>query len=205
MTLKLATLIFAGLAAMTFCAAPAQARTDVVSYSPVSKDGAIAEGKTLIDLRYKGECSTGSMVVHNALRCSNARFFRLDPCFRDPSRKASVLCLYSPWDTRLRRLKVKGKISSKYSASPGTAWAIELATGDRCTLTTGGTRGFDDAKPERIAAYNCTSILLWGLPDRSASDWTIWASERDFTDLPYPSRLEHKVNVKTAWVGAALR
>lgn len=183
----LATLLLFGA-----MAAPAAAATQVIRWSPFV-DGALRPGLVATPA-FGGDCFTGSFAVHRAYRCIDGNFLR-DPCFADPTREHTVLCVRDPFSRGVVRLRVSGDLDRSGSAPASVVWAIRLANGQRCTFFAGGATSADPAG--RRANYGCSGrqTILWGNPIRRGRTWRIRLSH-SFT--PGPERL---AAIRTAYIG----
>jgi hypothetical protein len=184
--------------AATLIAAPAagaDAATLAVTYSPFAADGTLSPGLRATPA-FGGTCDTGSFVVSGeaVFRCFAADVIR-DPCFADvagsTSERAVVVCVASPWAKDVVRLRVRGPLNAQGGApSGGPPWALQLASGRRCTFLEGATTTVGG----RRMNYGCgAGRVLLGTPDRSGPTWRI----RQATS-PGGAHLR-KVAIATAW------
>lgn len=176
-------------------ATAADARTRVVRWSPFTEDGSLRAGLVATP-RFGGDCWTGSFVVDGGYRCAAGDRLH-DPCFADPVRKDVVVCVSSPFDRGVVRLRVSGSMDDQSSAGPDVAWGLRLASGLRCTFLAGGATGADSGG--RRLNYLCrgSSAVLWGNPIRRGETWRI-RSTRSMS--PAGQRL---VDIRTAYIGDA--
>lgn len=157
----------AGVAVLA-SAAPSPAATTLERWSPFTDSGAL-RSNLRVTPAFGGECWTGSFVVHDAFRCM-ARNFIYDPCWPDLADPDRVVCVRSPWDRNVIRMRVSGDMSDEYSAKPGSVWALRLESGARCTWAFGATT----AVAGRRLNYSCTGGgYLFGSPDRRRNTWRI--------------------------------
>jgi hypothetical protein len=181
-------------------AAPSQARTRVVYWSPFSDTGTALRPGLIATPKYGGDCWTGSFVVHAAYRCAAGDYI-YDPCFDDAAYEDTVVCARDPFSTHVIRLRTD-LMNGSYSARKGTVWALRLASGLRCSFLAGGASNADAAG--RRLNYVCydSRAVLWGNPIRRGSTWHIrlTRSSNPYVEPPGPERL---VAIRTACIGSA--
>jgi len=169
------------------------AKTRVIHWSPTNGEGALRTGLVATP-KFGGDCWTGSFVLHRGYRCAAGNFL-YDPCFSDPTRDDAVLCVGSPFEHRVIRLRVSGRMNRSFSARIGVVWAVRLANGLECTFFAGGATNAD--REGRRLNYGCrnSSSVLWGNPIRQGRTWHIRLTH---SSQPGPERL---VVIRTAFIG----
>ena len=117
------------------------------------------------------------------------------PALSDPTRDDAVLCVGSPFEHRVIRLRVSGRMNRSFSARIGVVWAVRLANGLECTFFAGGATNAD--REGRRLNYGCrnSSSVLWGNPIRQGRTWHIRLTH---SSQPGPERL---VVIRTAFIG----
>jgi hypothetical protein len=160
---------------------------------PTTSDGALRPG-LVATAKFGGDCWTGSFVLHGGYRCSAGNFL-YDPCFTDPTRDDAVLCMGSPFDRHVIRLRISGRKDRGFSARIGVVWGVRLSSGLRCTFVAGGATDADPAG--RRMNYGCrnSSSVLWGNPIRKGRTWHIRLTAASQSG---PERL---VAISTAFIG----
>ncbi len=177
------------------------AGTNVRTFSPLDADGTLRDGLSVNRGRTTADCWTGSFVVKDAYRCFEGNLIR-DPCWlddRDPD-VPSLLCVQSPWSRAAVRLDLVDELPEPGAGSIQTPWALELASGLRCTFlqgatgTLGGLRlNYACAKPRGRRAVR----FLFGAPNKRRATWTIrQARDADGHGL-------RRVAIRVAWRGVA--
>jgi hypothetical protein len=137
----------------------ARTATQQVRLSPVTRNGAPADGFRVASTAANATCEPGSEAIGRAYRCfaGNAIY---DPCWAEKAATPTVLCLPYPWARRDIKLLVReplGAIASNGAGpGPGEPWALELAGGQRCVLAQGAHSVFAG----RVIDYYC-STKLW--------------------------------------------
>lgn len=136
----------------------AAARTRVLSVRPVNASRQLAAGyhvrQTFTTVRggAAGGCFAGSTVASAAYRCFTTNSFVIDPCWAEGSPARSVLCMESPWSTKITRLKLSGHLDP-LPRPGGTVqpWGLRLTNGWACTAG----QGTHDQLNGRVVFYNC--------------------------------------------------
>jgi hypothetical protein len=96
-----------------------------------------------------------------------------DPCFVGFAGADQVAaCFASPWSSEVVLLALSrplpGDVNRPPSLLSGSPWALELASGERCTMLTGATWGVAGMRVN----YGCLGdVSVVGDVDRSASTW----------------------------------
>jgi hypothetical protein len=179
MTRRLAALLACSLLGAAPAAVRAQsapAGTDVRVLVPF-RPGAVAPGLTVSE-RGSGSCWTASPASAgrpDAWRClAGNRFY--DPCFAGFAGSDQVVaCASSPWSSDVVMLTLSGPLPGDVSRPPsppgGPPWALELTTGERCTMLTGATWGVAGMRVN----YGCPGdVAIVGDIDRSAAMWKVF-------------------------------
>lgn len=151
-----------------------------------------ANGKPTVRIKATrtGYCWSGSIALAtpNTYRCM-AHNLIFDPCFAPSHHSGSVVCVEAPWATGTK-LKLNRPLPTTHSAGKkNTAWAVELANGEKCVAITGMVQFVDDT-PMR---YGCGAKGGQAGDLRHDGDrWSVaYAAPHDTT----PSR----VGVATLW------
>ena len=195
---KLATALIAVLG-LAFAAAPCQARTRVVHWSPFSDTRVALRPGLIATPKYGGDCWTGSFVVHGAHRCMAGNYI-YDPCFADPTYEDTVVCARDPFSMHVIRLRTD-RVSGSHSARRGAVWAIRLASGLKCSFLQGASNVDNAGRRLNYACYGSRAVL-WGNPIRQGPTWHIRltrAAADPFSQRPGPERL---VAIRTAYIGS---
>jgi hypothetical protein len=96
-----------------------------------------------------------------------------DPCFVGFLGADQVAaCFGSPWSSEVVLLALSGTLPGDVNRPPsllsGPPWALELASGERCTMLTGATWGVAGMRVN----YGCPGdVSVVGDVDRSAPTW----------------------------------
>ena len=103
------------------------------------------------------------------------------PCWRDgPMRTEVVLCTYDPWATSVVMLRSPGLLlypGVTYLDDPYSPWAVELTTGERCSLMQGAHDAIHRGRRTYVVDYYCEHshlVLLRTL--RRGRVWRIGAA-----------------------------
>jgi hypothetical protein len=149
--------------------APTQVRV-IVPFSP----GGLGGGLT-VAARAAGSCWTASLASASrpdAWRCMSGHRIH-DPCFVGFIRSDQVAaCLASPWSSEVVLLSLAAPLPADVARPPrlldGPPWAVELASGERCTMLTGASWGVAGMR----ANYGCPGdVSVVGDVERSAPAW----------------------------------
>lgn len=173
----------------------AAARTAVTTFSPFGAEGGLRSGLRATP-EYGGSCASGSFIVRGAgvFRCFSGSTIR-DPCYVDDlagnDERSVVVCVASPWDRAVVRLRISGELAPAFGAGAGAPpWALRLRSGTRCVFLEGATtvvRG-------RRLNYGCgNGRWLIGTPNRSRATWTIQQLRSPVDAYP------HRVSVAGAY------
>jgi hypothetical protein len=188
----------------TGAAAPAGAATRTATYTPFSPDGVLQPG-LVVSEEVTGACGDAgdwtSNVNIGAYRCSTDVNLEnggnlLDPCFAEPpldgtDEPASVICPGSPTSRRMVRIQT-GPISSLDPAPDRAPWALQIAGGRTCVMTSGAST---IVRGQRVN-YACDGRglrALVGRPRKRTATWTI-AMVTSYQGAGY-----RRVKVKRAW------
>jgi hypothetical protein len=149
------------------------APTEVRVVVPFTPGGLVAS--LTVAARASGSCWTASLASASrpdAWRCMAGNSIH-DPCFVGPAGADQVAaCLQSPWSSRVTLLTLSGPLPGN-AARPGnlldgSPWALELASGERCTMLTGATWGVAGLRVN----YGCPGdVSVVGDLDRSGPTW----------------------------------
>lgn len=142
----------------------------IVPFGP----GGLSSSLTVI-ARATGSCWTPSVASGNrpdAWRCMAGNRIH-DPCFVGFTGAAQVAaCFGSPWSSDVVLLTLSDPLPGDVNRPPGLLtgppWAVELASGERCTMLTGATWGVAGMRVN----YGCPGdASIVGEIDRSAPAW----------------------------------
>ena len=154
-------------------AQPAPAATQVRVTVPFDP-GRLVSGLT-VSARTAGSCWTASQASGSrpdAWRCMSGNRIH-DPCFVGFVGSDQVAaCFASPWTSEVVLLTLSGPLPADVKRSPsllsGPPWALELASGERCTMLTGATWAVAGMRVN----YGCPGdVSVVGDIDRSAPMW----------------------------------
>jgi hypothetical protein len=149
--------------------APTEVRV-IVPFTP----GGLAAGLA-VAARAPGSCWTASLASASrpdAWRCMAGNAIH-DPCFVGFAGADQVAaCLQSPWSSRVVLLTLSAppprEAPRPANLLAGAPWALELASGERCTMFTGATWGVAGMRVN----YGCPGdVSVVGELDRSAPTW----------------------------------
>lgn len=176
-------------------AVPADARTVVRTYSPITADGTLRDALVVERGGTSAECTSPSFVAYRAVRCFAGSMIR-DPCFIDTRRAAdAVLCVSSPWSKVAISYEVFGELPET-SGPDVTPWALRLESGLRCQFVSGATATIGSFRLN----YFCSrpgsrklAAVLYGSPNRTRATWTIRQARS------VESRRLRRVSIRTAW------
>lgn len=152
---------------------PTPAATQVRVIVPFSPGGLI--GELRVTARATGACWTASLASANrpdAWRCMSGNSIH-DPCFVGFIRSDQVAaCVPSPWSSEVVLLSLSAPLPTDVTRPPrlldGPPWALELASGERCTMLTGATWGVAGMRVN----YGCPGdVWVVGDVDRSEPTW----------------------------------
>lgn len=191
-----------GLAAAS--ASSAGAATTTATYTPFAPDGTLLPGLSVSE-DVSGQCGEegdwASTVNPGAYRCSTDRDLAgganlLDPCFSEPpgdgtDEAESVVCPGSPTSRRVVRIRT-GFIAPISSSPDRVPWALQIAGGRTCVLTSGASSVVRGRRVNYVCDGRGLRALV-GTPRRRAATWTI-ALVRSFEGAGY-----RRVKVKRAW------
>lgn len=171
--LAVAALPFARIA--TAGSVPLTAPTKVEVVRPFGPLGLYHRYDVTANLR--GTCFSGSLADQRrpgAWRCAAGNAI-LDPCFRSPPVEHGFLaCFSAPWSNKVVGLHLTKPLPlgerNKGWPPAGFPWAIQLASGTRCTFETGATGVVGGQRMN----YGCIGGgVLVGSVDKSARTWTV--------------------------------
>ena len=134
--------------------------TDVVRWSPFTPVGALKPRLRVASVK-QGQCTDigYTLVGGVAYRCGSGNEL-YDACWRDgPSRTDFVICLGSPWDTTVTRLRSPHLLlypGFTFDPPATYPWAIELRDGTRCVVEQGAHSAFRARGRRWIVDYGCT-------------------------------------------------
>lgn len=171
MLLLVLTVLDASPSALWAQEAPAATQVRVVvPFGP----GALASSLT-VSARVSGSCWTASLASgsrSDAWRCMSGNSI-YDPCFVGFVGSDQVAaCLSSPWSSDVVLLSLSGPLPGDAKRPPnildGPPWALELASGERCTMLTGATWAVAGLRVN----YGCPGgVSIVGDVDRSTATW----------------------------------
>jgi hypothetical protein len=148
----------------------ASAATQVRVVVPFGPGGLVP--RLTVTTRASGSCWTASLASGSrpdAWRCMSGNSIH-DPCFVGFDQVAA--CFSSPWSSDVVLLSLSGPLPGDAKRPPnildGPPWALELASGERCTMLTGATWGVAGMRVN----YGCPDdVSVVGDVDRSAPTW----------------------------------
>jgi len=136
----------------------APATTEVVRWSPFDAAGRV---KTTLTVHRVGTGScvdTYTTVGDIAYRCGRANYLYF-PCWRDgPARTDVVLCTHDPWSKTVSALRSPNLLlypAMTYLDDAYSPWAVELTSGERCTLVQGAHDSIRRGKHRYTVDYSC--------------------------------------------------
>jgi hypothetical protein len=173
-----ASLVVGVLVALALGSSPARARaqstaTEVRVAVPFDPRGLVPALR--VSARAAGSCWTASLASAgrpDAWRCRTGNQIH-DPCFAGFVEGGQVAaCLASPWSSEVTLLALSGTLP-RGAKRPATLaetppWALELASGERCTMLTGATWGVAGMRVN----YGCPGdVSVVGDIDRGGPAW----------------------------------
>jgi hypothetical protein len=193
-----------GILLAVAAAAPAGAATTTETYTPFAPDGTLKPGLTVTE-ELAGNCGDAgdwaSITNVGAYRCATDEPLEngsnlLDPCFAEPAQDGteealSVICPGTPISRRVVRIQT-GLILPLETARDRTPWALQIAGGRTCVLTSGAST---IVRGQRVN-YSCDGRglrALVGRPRKRSATWTI-AIVRSYQGAGY-----RRVEIKRAW------
>jgi hypothetical protein len=134
--------------------------TEVVRWSPFTSAGVLKPALRVASVK-QGECTDigYTLVGGVAYRCGSGNGL-YDACWRDgPGRADFVICLGSPWDTKVTRLRSPHLLlypGFTFDPPAPYPWAIGLRNGIRCVVEQGAHSGFTARGRHWMVDYGCT-------------------------------------------------
>lgn len=192
-----------GLTAESAGGAPS-ARTEIVRWSPFTNDASVKKSLTVRE-EGTGRCSdTYTTAGDIAYRCGRGNYLYF-PCWRDgPDPTSYVLCIGNPWSKSVARIRSPGLLlypGVTFLDDAYSPWAIELASGERCTLFQGAHSAIHRRNRTYVVDYYCNRtglVLLRNL--RRGRVWRIGAAH--FINLRSGYKLLGDVTIRRAFFGA---
>jgi hypothetical protein len=147
--------------------------TEVRVVAPFGPGGLVSA--LAVSARASGACWTASLASASrpdAWRCTSGNRIH-DPCFAGfAGGDQLVACLPSPWSADAVVLSLAaplpGDVSRPKDLLDGPPWALELASGERCTMLTGATWGVAGMRVN----YGCPEgVSVVGDLDRRGPTW----------------------------------
>jgi hypothetical protein len=187
-------LITAAMAPFDFAADSSLARTQVKLLTPYSF-GRISSGLNATE-KASGSCfaeSVASSSRPDAWRCMAGNAI-MDPCFQNVMGDPKVLaCIRDPWSNNLVVLNLTAPLPNDrrkdVDRNTTLPWAIELATGQHCSLFTGATAPIAGMRIN----YGCPGGWnVVGDIDRSQPVWRVFAQGENSSVL-------EQVDIAVAW------
>lgn len=182
----------------------ASVKTEIVRWSPFDAAGVI---KKTLKVHREGTATcvdTYTTAGDIAYRCGRGNYVYF-PCWRDGPRPTEfVLCTGDPWTSSVSRLR-----SPRLLLYPGVTylddayspWAIELTSGERCSLVQGAHSAIHRRKRTYVVDYYCDRddlVLLRNL--RRGRVWRIGAARH--VNLRVGFKLLGDRTVRRAFFGA---
>jgi hypothetical protein len=143
--------------------APTRA-TEVIRWSPFTSAGAVKPGLAVEFVKH-GRCTDigYTLVGGVAYRCGAGNGL-YDACWRDgPKPTEFVICLGSPWDTKVTRMRSPHLLlypGVTFDPPASYPWSIELTDGTRCTVEQGAHAALTASGRRWIVDYGCTQRNL---------------------------------------------
>jgi hypothetical protein len=134
--------------------------TEVIRWSPFTSAGELKPTLKVESVKL-GQCTDigYTLVGGVAYRCGSGNGL-YDACWRDGSNPTDfVVCLGSPWDTKVTRLRSPHLLlypGVTFDPPASYPWAIELRDGTRCVVEQGAHSGFTARGRRWIVDYGCT-------------------------------------------------
>ena len=160
--IAVSALLLAGATA-ALPAQPMSTATQIVRWSPFDDTGAV-KGTLRVHRIGTGRCvDTYTTAGDIAYRCGrgNGVYF---PCWRDgPKPTDLVLCAGDPWATSVVMMRSPGLLlypGVTYLDDAYSPWAVELATGERCSLFQGAHDGVHKSRRTYVVDYYCEHSRL---------------------------------------------
>jgi hypothetical protein len=157
--------------ALTLGAVPsAWGSTGGIRVEPFAADGSLAAGWSTT-AKVSGSCFTGAIATQrsDAFRCFAGASTLVDPCFSSPAGKAEVLCVLAPWSRAAIEIRLTKPLPAA-GHGPGRVWAVELANGGRCNVSTGA----NGVSHGRVVGWYCTNGALAEQLHPAATWWSWW-------------------------------
>ena len=148
----------------------AWASTRGVRVEPFAADGSLAAGwKTTA--KVSGSCFAAAISTQrsDAFRCFAGTSTIVDPCFSSPAANAEVLCVLAPGSRDAIEIRLTKPLPAA-GHGPGRVWAVELANGGRCNVSTGA----NGVSHGRVVGWYCTNGALAEQLHPAATWWAWW-------------------------------
>ena len=192
------------LSAAASAGAVAPTRTEIVRWSPFDATGAVKRTLEVRDIG-TGRCTdTYTTAGDIAYRCGRGNYVYF-PCWRDgPNETEFVLCAGNPWVRSVQRLRSPGLLlypGLTFLDDPYSPWAIQLTTGERCTLAQGAHDAIHRGNRTYVVDYFCDRkglVLVRNL--RRGRAWQIGAAH--YVNLSVGYKLLGDRTVGRAYFGA---
>jgi hypothetical protein len=141
---------------------------------PFAADGSTAAGWSVTS-GTQGSCFAGSIATRraDAYRCFSGANQIGDPCFVSPVARDLVMCVPRPWARRAIRIHLTKPLPSPGSGT-ANAWAVDLANGGHCSLSTGA----NSISRGRVVGWYCTNGAL-AQRLHPAATWWAWYQARN--------------------------
>jgi hypothetical protein len=158
-------LVGAIVVALVLATAPA-----ALSATGGQKVDPFADGWTITST-VSGSCFTGSISTQrpDAFRCFAGANSLVDPCFSSPAASGEVLCVPEPWSRKAIEIRLT-KPLPQIGHGPARVWAVELANGGRCNVSTGA----NSVSHGRVVGWYCTNGVLAQRLHPGATWWAWW-------------------------------
>ena len=112
-----------------------------------------------------------------------------DPCFTNPfTFSAPLLCFVSPFDLRAVQVVPDAPLKANAASPMADPWAMQLANDQTCVFTQGASAALGNMRLN----YGCPQGVIYGDPDRSLPEWTVFYQANGSNDLV-------KVDVRVAY------
>ncbi|HET6877308.1 MAG TPA: hypothetical protein VFH38_07250 [Jatrophihabitans sp.] len=179
--------LLAALAVLSGAAAPApRASASVASgrhtvrtvVRPVGRDGVPAAGWRVVRERIYGfTCNSGPsrVAVDPGIRYCGAAITNTVACWK--SARHTVLCMRNPRVHQLVRIRYRGAFRPVRAAARPSPQALDLVSGNRCIIRSGGAWSPVKRHPRWFGTYSCARGNLYGPGrdgiDRSVRPWRV--------------------------------
>jgi hypothetical protein len=137
---------------------------------PFAADGSLAAGWSTT-VKVPGSCFAGAISTQrsDAFRCFAGTSTIVDPCFSSPAAKTVVLCVLAPASREAIEIRLTKPLPAA-SHGAGRVWAVALANGGRCNVSTGA----NGVSHGRVVGWYCTNGALAEQLHPAKTWWAWW-------------------------------